>query len=66
MVAAEEDMPESDAGRRLKTLVVGLVEPKQLLVIPGAGHGRFVEADPERYPSELLRFFDSALRDERR
>jgi uncharacterized protein len=37
-------------------------EPKQLLVVKGAGHGGFVQAEPERYARELVAFFDVLLR----
>jgi pimeloyl-ACP methyl ester carboxylesterase len=37
-------------------------EPKQLLVVPKAGHGGFADADPEGYPKQLVQFFSVLLR----
>jgi uncharacterized protein len=37
-------------------------DPKRMLLVPKAGHGGFVEADPERYPRELVDFFNVLLR----
>lgn len=35
--------------------------PKDLLVIAGAGHGRYTEVSPEHYPARVVDFFRSAL-----
>lgn len=37
-------------------------DPKRVLFVPKAGHGGFVEADPQRYPRELVEFFGALLR----
>lgn len=36
-------------------------QPKQLLLVAGAGHGGFAAAQPETYPRALLAFFDQHL-----
>jgi uncharacterized protein len=40
-------------------------QPKELLMIPGAGHGRYAEASPVDYLSRLQRFFDVASSERR-
>lgn len=37
-------------------------EPKQLLLVPNAGHGGYLEADEPSYSQQLLRFFEALLR----
>ncbi len=37
-------------------------EPKQLLLVPSAGHGGYAEADPEHYPGRLVDFFGALLK----
>lgn len=37
-------------------------EPKQLLLVPNAGHGGFLAADAAGYSQQLLSFFDALLR----
>lgn len=36
-------------------------EPKELWIIPGAGHGNYVSAAPDAYPRRLVAFFDRTL-----
>jgi uncharacterized protein len=40
-------------------------QPKELLMIPGAGHGNYVAASPDIYLSRLQRFFDAASSESR-
>ena len=35
-------------------------QPKELWVVPGAGHGQYAQAQPEEYEKRILRFFDAA------
>jgi alpha-beta hydrolase superfamily lysophospholipase len=50
-------------------MALGLYEraaaPKELLRVPGAGHGRYAEAAPELYAERLTSFFARALLGER-
>jgi fermentation-respiration switch protein FrsA (DUF1100 family) len=36
-------------------------EPKQLLLIRGAGHGAYADAAPEQYPEQMVGFFERTL-----
>ncbi|MFQ6101606.1 MAG: alpha/beta hydrolase [Anaerolineae bacterium] len=45
-------------GRRL---YAAAGEPKELYVIPNAGHGGFLQAQPEEYPRRVVGFFDRYL-----
>lgn len=36
-------------------------EPKELVVVPRAGHGDYLDADPVRYPNQLRGFFTRTL-----
>jgi fermentation-respiration switch protein FrsA (DUF1100 family) len=36
-------------------------EPKELWIVPGAGHGYFASVAPEAYPRRLVAFFDRNL-----
>jgi len=47
---------------RMREVYASAKEPKRYLVIPNAGHGGYMEADPEQYSRELVAFFAAALR----
>ncbi len=36
-------------------------EPKELYLVEGAGHGGFLQAEPQDYPRRLVEFFDQSL-----
>lgn len=36
-------------------------EPKSLWIVPGVGHGGYIQAWPEEYETRVIRFFDEAL-----
>jgi len=38
-------------------------EPKQLYILPNAGHGGFMQAAPQEYPQRLITFLDQSLRE---
>jgi fermentation-respiration switch protein FrsA (DUF1100 family) len=44
-----------------RALYAAAREPKQLLLVEGAGHGRYESADPVGYPGQLVAFFERAL-----
>jgi fermentation-respiration switch protein FrsA (DUF1100 family) len=44
-------------------LFAAAAEPKQRLIVAGAGHGGYAESDPVQYPRALTEFFGSLLED---
>jgi dipeptidyl aminopeptidase/acylaminoacyl peptidase len=36
-------------------------DPKDLWIVPGAGHGGYIEKSPIEYPRRMIAFFDAAL-----
>ena len=36
-------------------------DPKELWIVPGAGHGRYTEVSPEKYPAKIIEFFTRTL-----
>ncbi|HEX4337009.1 MAG TPA: alpha/beta fold hydrolase [Polyangiaceae bacterium] len=47
--------------KRAKTIFDADTGPKRLWLIPGAGHGGYIEAAPREYPEAVVSFFDAAL-----
>ena len=56
LVRGSED--ESVASWMTERLERGARAPKRVLLVEGAGHGGFLEANPEGYGRELLQFFE--------
>lgn len=49
-----------------KRMLDAACDPKELWVVPGAGHGHFLEAQPEEFERRVVPFLLSALRRERK
>lgn len=44
-----------------RALYAAALEPKQLYIVPGAGHGGFLQADPQHFEPILVGFLNAAL-----
>jgi dipeptidyl aminopeptidase/acylaminoacyl peptidase len=47
--------------RMVEALYAAAAEPKELWLVPGAGHGGFAEASPREYPARIRGFFERSL-----
>jgi pimeloyl-ACP methyl ester carboxylesterase len=57
LIFGEKEMYDSDATDQL----AAAGEPKQLWVVPGAGHGQYLQAAGEEYANRIIEFFDETL-----
>ncbi len=48
--------------RNAQALYAAAKEPKQLYILPGAGHGGFLQAEPEIFPKTILTFLKTSLK----
>jgi dipeptidyl aminopeptidase/acylaminoacyl peptidase len=54
-----EDYVHPDSAQELYNAAC---DPKDLWIIDGAGHGGFIDAEPDEYPRRVLEFFDQHLK----
>lgn len=47
--------------RMAEALFAKAGSPKELYIVPGAGHGNYFESDPTEYPARLVAFFTRTL-----
>ncbi len=57
LIFGEKEMYDSDASDQL----AAAGEPKQLWVVPGAGHGQYWQAAGDEYANRIIEFFDETL-----
>ncbi len=51
------------ASSRARDQYTAAGEPKELWIVPGAGHGEYLQAAPQAYPQRILQFYDYWLQD---
>lgn len=51
------------AGSRARDQYAAAGEPKELWIVPGAGHGEYLQAAPHAYLQRILQFYDFWLQD---
>ncbi len=58
LIHGQLELPRSRGDRQFESAA----QPKQLWVVPGAGHGGYAQAQPGEYSLMLVEFFDGARR----